>query len=450
MDRKLFCFGMLLLFVSGLPAPAQTPSSTQIRQTMDTAARFFISIAVNGGYAGFYSLDLSERYGEAVYEKATKDQIWVQPPGTPTVGVTYLRAYKVTGNKQYLDAARDVGLALAWGQRKEGGWDHLADVSHLDRNVKKPVKMSGRCALDDNITQGAITYLIELDTVLDEEWLTESINTGLDWLREAQFSNGAWPQWYPLIGGYHDYYTFNDNAMNDCIRVMLLAHERYGKRQYLESAKRCGDFIILSQGAAPRSGWAQQYSHDLKPAWARAFEPPGLCSAVTAGNIRTLMILYRQTGEKKYLDPIPKAIDWLERSKIGPDLWARLYELETNRPIYGDRDNKVHYTLEEISEERRKGYSWQSSYGIPGVIREYRELMKTEAPRGRSTESKTLTPAEREKRIAALAPGVTEAISTLDDQGRWIEPEMKMISCRLFNRNMNRLIEFLEVTGGRK
>ncbi|MHB9027520.1 MAG: pectate lyase [Candidatus Latescibacterota bacterium] len=445
MLRKLFCLGMLLLFVFALPALAQTPSPAQVRQAMDKAARSFRLIAVNGGYAGLYSLDLSERYGEAVYEKAAKNQIWVQPPGTPTVGGSCLRAYQATGDKQYLDAARDAGLALAWGQRKEGGWDHLVDVSHLDRNVKKPVKLSGRCALDDDITQGAITFLIELDAVLDEEWLTEAITMGLDWLRKAQFPNGAWPQWYPLIGSYHDYYTFNDNAMGDCIRVMLLAHERYGKPQYLESAKRCGDFIILSQVAAPQSGWAQQYSHDLKPAWARAFEPPGLSSAESAGNIRTLMTLYRYTGEKKYLDPIPKAIEWFERSKIGADLWARLYELETNRPIYGDRDNKVHYTLEEISEERRKGYSWQSSYGIPGVIRDYQELIRQGAPQKRAADTRPLSAAEREKRLAGLAPGVAEAISTLDAQGRWIEPDTKLISCRLYNRNMGRLIEFLEM-----
>jgi hypothetical protein len=444
MIRKLFCPGLLLLAAVALPAHAQTPSAAQAKTTLDTAFRFFRSIAVNGGYAGLYSLDLNERYGEAVYEKATKDQIWVQPPGTPTVGASYLRGYKATGDKQYLDAAREVGLALAWGQRKEGGWDHLADVSHRDRNAAKPVKISGRCALDDDITQGAITFLIELDAVLDEEWLTESITMGLDWLREAQFPNGAWPQWYPLIGGYHDYYTFNDNAMGDCVRVMLLAHERYGKPQYLESAQRCGDFIILSQGAAPQSGWAQQYSHDLKPAWARAFEPPGLSSAESAGNLRTLMMIYRYTGEKKYLNPIPRAIEWFERSKLGPDLWARLYEVGTNRPIYGDRDSKVHYTLEEISEERRKGYSWQSSYGIPGVIREYRELVKQGAPWGRAQEKKPLSPAEREKRIAALTPGVAEAISTIDDQGRWVEPDTKLISCRLFNRNTGRLIEYLE------
>ncbi len=446
MIRKALCSGIALLIVSGFPVFAQPLSTVQVEEAMDNAVRYFRSIAVNGGYAGFYTLDLKERYGEAVYEKATKDQIWVQPPGTPSVGECYLRAYKATGNRSYLDAAREVGLALAWGQRKEGGWDHLVDVSHLVQDAN-PVKVSGRCALDDNITQGAITFLIELDSILDEEWLTESINLGLAWLREAQFPNGAWPQWYPLIGGYHDYYTFNDNVINDCIRVMLLAHERYGRENFFESARRGGDFMIASQVAAPQSGWAQQYSHDMKPAWARTFEPPAVCSAVTARNIRTLIGLYRHTGEKKYLDPISNAIDWLERSTIGPDLWARLYEVGTNIPIYGDRDGKIHYTLEEISEERRRGYSWQSGYGIPAVIREYRELMNQGAPHGRAGRAEPLDRAARDKRIAALAPGVAEVVAALDSRGRWIEPEMNMVSCRLFVRNMNRMIELLEISG---
>ena len=49
-------------------------------------------------------------------------------------------------------------------------------------------------------------------------------------------------------------------------------------------------------------------------------------------------------------------------SPIRPRTWARLYEIRTNRPIYGDRDGSVHYHLSEISEERRLGYEWQGSF----------------------------------------------------------------------------------------
>jgi PelA/Pel-15E family pectate lyase len=41
-----------------------------------------------------------------------------------------------------------------------------------------------------------------------------------------------------------------------------------------------------------------------------------------------------------------------------PPLWARFYELETNRPIFCGRDSVVKYSLAEIEYERRNGYRW--------------------------------------------------------------------------------------------
>jgi PelA/Pel-15E family pectate lyase len=39
-------------------------------------------------------------------------------------------------------------------------------------------------------------------------------------------------------------------------------------------------------------------------------------------------------------------------------LWARYYEIGTDRPIFGDRDSTIHDDVKEISKERRNGYSW--------------------------------------------------------------------------------------------
>ena len=364
----------LLLLLAGLLActPASAASATAADETTIEAARramakatgYFTSVSTGGGWVGIWTLDLAQRWGESLSEKANPGEIWVQPPGTPTVGKTLLRAHRVTGDATYLAAARGAGRALVWGQHEEGGWDHRVDISHLGPDAQKPERRKGPCAFDDNITQGAIDFLMDLDAALDEPWLDDGVRLGLAFLLKSQFPGGAWPQWYPLRGGYHDGYTFNDNTINDCIRVLCDAHRRYGRAEYLAAAKRGGDFIIASQLAAPQSGWAQQYGHDLKPAWARAFEPPAACSAVTARNIRTLVDLHACTRDAKYLEPIPAAIEWLDRSKLKDGLWARLYEVGTNKPIYGDRDGKVHYTLDEISDERRTGYSWQGEYGV--------------------------------------------------------------------------------------
>ena len=41
-----------------------------------------------------------------------------------------------------------------------------------------------------------------------------------------------------------------------------------------------------------------------------------------------------------------------------PALWARFYEIGTNRPIFCDRDGVAKYRLSEIGSERRNGYAW--------------------------------------------------------------------------------------------
>ncbi len=442
-----FACALFLVGVLGTAAAAQDDLLADARHAMARATDFFTAISTGGGWVGIYSKDLSKRYGEAVYEKARPNEIWVQPPGTPTVGKTLLRAWRVTGEKRYLAAARNAGRALVWGQRTVGGWDHRVDVSHLMPGASMPDRREGRCTLDDDITQGAIDFLMDLDRTLDEPWLDDGVRLGLAYLLEAQFPSGGWPQWYPLRGGYHDYYTFNDNTINDCIRVLLDAHRQYGRAEYLEAAKRGGDFIIASQLDGPQAGWAQQYAHDLKPAWARAFEPPGVCSAVTARNIRTLLDLAVYTRDAKYLEPIPAALAWLGRSELTKGTWARLYELGTNRPIYGDRDRKIHYTLEEISKERRTGYSWQGDYGVARARRLYEQVreigLDAWADRQEAAHTRTPSRASLAKRAPSLAPRARRAIEALDEKGRWIDDDGR-IRCETFVRNMRALCDYAE------
>jgi len=411
----------------------------QTEPAMKKAADYFRSISTNGGYAGIYSPDLEKRYGESFYEKAKPTEIWVQPPGTPTIGQCYLRAWRVTGDKYYFDATRDVARALVWGQRQIGGWDHRVDVAHLTADAKIPVRKQGRCTFDDDITQGALKFLINADSVIDEPWLTDGIELGIAFVQKSQFENGAWPQWYPLRGGYHDYYTFNDNAINDCIAVMLKAYKAYGKDEYLACAKRGGDFIIASQLPKPQAGWAQQYSSDMKPAWARRFEPPGVCSAATARNMRTLVQLYLYTKDDKYLVPIPAAIEWLDNSRIGDNLWARLYEVGTNRLIYGDRmdGNKIHYDYNKVSERERTSYAWQGEYGIASAIGYYRRCKAAEPSKPR-----TLSKQVQRRRARQMEPAVRKVIVAMDDKGRWISGDM--ITCQNFVRNFMTLCDYLE------
>jgi PelA/Pel-15E family pectate lyase len=35
-----------------------------------------------------------------------------------------------------------------------------------------------------------------------------------------------------------------------------------------------------------------------------------------------------------------------------------MYEIGTDKPVFGDRDRTIHYDVLEISAERRNGYAW--------------------------------------------------------------------------------------------
>jgi hypothetical protein len=224
---------------------------------------------------------------------------------------------------------------------------------------------------------------------------------------------------------------------------MLKAFVTYGNEGYLDSAEKGGNFIIISQQPAPQAGWAQQYNYMMEPAWARSFEPPGICSCVTARNIKTLIHLYLDTHNDRYLTPIPDAILWLENSNIGENLWARIYEITTNVPIYGDRTkgNKVYYDYEELSEIEKASYLWRGKLGVQSNIKYYQETISLgEKAFEERTEETTIE--DSQKRAKSMESRIERIISSVDD-GRWISDNM--ITCYDFSENYTNLLEYISL-----
>ena len=279
---------------------AQSPDKASIESAMKKAATYFRNeLAVNGGYVYFYSRDLQRRLGEGA---ATPTEIWVQPPGTPTVGMAYLAAWEATGDNFYLEAAREVGEALIYGQLESGGWRNSIDFDpagpRIDQYRNGKGKGKNFSSLDDGITQAALQMLIQLDGALNQEAknIHEAAEFGLQNLLKAQFANGAFPQgWdgpvsqshpekkanYPdydwrtegRIKEYWDLYNLNDDIASDVAETLLEAIRVYDKAEYKSALAKLGDFLILAQMPEPQPAWAQQYNYDMQPVWARKFEP---------------------------------------------------------------------------------------------------------------------------------------------------------------------------------
>jgi PelA/Pel-15E family pectate lyase len=454
----------------------ETDLEERVAQAMRRATEFFrTQVSTEGGYLWRYSEDLSLREGEGT---ATDAMIWVQPPGTPSVGMAFLTAYEATGDEYYLDAARDAAYALVAGQLRSGGWDYRIEFDPERRRrysyrVDPDPRQNARnvSTMDDNNTQSATRLLMRVDKALDfkDEKIHEAAEFALSTILKVQYPNGAWPQrfteapdpakfpikkacypesWSWTFPGrdYKSFYTFNDNSIADTIDTMLEAFEIYGKAEYRAAAEKAGDFIILAQMPEPQPAWAQQYNADMQPAWARKFEPPGVTGGESQGVMRILLTLYRATGKEKYLEPLPRAIEYLRRSRLPDGRLARFYELKTNKPLYLTRgDYKVTYSDADMPTH----YSFKQSNALGGIAREY-DRLRTMEPAGLKRPGKPA--AQRMSR--ALATRAKSAIDRLDEQGRWVgrgkmrkdtqdTPIRRIIDCRTFISNMRTLSAYL-------
>ena len=335
-------------------------------------------VAIEGSYVWQYSEDLSKREGEG---KVTGKTGWVQPPGTPAVGLALVAAYKVTADSYYLQAAQETARAMIRGQLQSGGWTYSIEFEPAARKrfayrEKGSAKGRNFTTFDDGTTQTALRFLIQLDEALSgrEKELRSAVTHGLESVFKAQYPNGAWPQGYnefpnpeefpvkqasypetwsrewPGSGQYWLRYTLNDNALYDLISMMLDVPPIYGDlaQRCRAAAEKAGEFLLLAQMPEPQPAWAQQYNFDMCPAWARKFEPPAISGGESQGALRALLLLHRATGHRKYLEPVPRALEYLERSRLPNGKLARFYELKTNRPLYFTREYQLTYSNDDV------------------------------------------------------------------------------------------------------
>ncbi len=452
----------------------------QVAAAARKATDFFrTQISTEGGYLWQYSEDLAYREGEG---KASASMVWVQPPGTPSVGHAYLRAYERTGDAYYLGAVIETANCLVRGQLESGGWGYNIELDPKKRG-RYAYRVDGEKAgshntttLDDNVTQAALRFLMRVDEALELKGLENdsihgAVSYALAHLLEAQYPNGAWPQrfvrppdptkhsvkkasypetWsrtYPKKD-YRSYYTFNDNTIADMIATMLDAWQIYDEPKYKTAAEKGGDFIILAQMPEPQPAWAQQYDAEMHPAWARKFEPPSITGGESHGAMNALLMLCRRTGEKKYLAPLPRAIEYFRRSRLPNGQLARFYELKTNKPLYFTKDYKLIYSDADMPTH----YAFKTGCGIEGIAKKYEELKAADPAAPKRDKSP-----KKPKLTDDLVAQAKSVVAALDDRGRWVKddrlryhgkdnPARRIIDCRAFVRNLDALTEYLAAT----
>ena len=143
------------------------------------------------------------------------------------------------------------------------------------------------------------------------------------------------------------------------------------------------DCILKTQirvNGEPTVWCAQHNPVTLEPANARKYELASFSGAESVNIVDLLMDLEDPSSE--VVASVEGAIKWFESHKVEgirlekqvnkegekdlivmPDanakpMWARFYDLDTEKPYFCDRDGIKKNTLAEIGYERRNGYGW--------------------------------------------------------------------------------------------
>lgn len=275
-------------------------------------------------------------------------------------------------------------------QTPSGGWSKRTDMAAHVRHPGEAfgVESSYIPTFDNAATTTQLQVMARAYKATNNKEYREAFLKGLRLILAAQFPNGGWPQNFPLTGGYHDDITYNDETMINLLSLLRDVAERQPLyafvpatlRRQAQAAVRRGlgcvlDTQIVANGV--KTVWAAQHDmFTLTPQSARAYEMVAQASRESSALLDFLMTLRDPSAD--IVTAVNSAAAWFEKVKIsgyrwnldlgvssaltaeqgaGP-LWARFYEIGTDRPLFGDRDHSIHYDISEISRERQIKYAW--------------------------------------------------------------------------------------------
>ncbi|MBQ7158682.1 MAG: pectate lyase [Treponema sp.] len=325
---------------------------------------------------------------------------------------------------QLYDASQIVGIAenMLYLQNPDGGWKKNYDWlrkyyrNELEGQKKSlqnvppltyQVKTNGQqSTLDNRNIYSQIEYLSQVYQQVPDPRYKECAVRAFNWILNAQ---------HPVSGGWtgSDVYgiTYNDDVMTGTMTLLrdiadgLPQYAFLGKKAQAE-AKAAYDKAIQcvlktqikikqSDGSELLTAWCQQHDHEtLQPMWARAFEPP---SITTGESVELVLMLMDDPNPSEELKKcIVAACEFLQRDDLvlkgkkivrksaegglsdlgqytdyeqvmvddpnAPALWARMYDMQTLKPVWCDRNRKICDTFNDMSKERRNGYSYTGTW----------------------------------------------------------------------------------------
>lgn len=301
---------------------------------------------------------------------------------------------------------------LSW-QDQYGSWPkNVSTASRPYTGDRKDLQGT----FDNAATTGEMRLLAKAYQVTGQPQYREAFLKGLDLILKAQYPTGGWPQYYPPSKAYHRHITFNDNSM---VRLMYLLDDVAASPDcdFVDAPRRTAAGEAFKRGIecilkcqirinGKLTVWCAQHDEiDYRPQSARSYELVSFSGGESAEILRLLM--RQENPSLQMIQAIQAGIRWYEDSKVeglrvkwiqgkrkavedpeAPPLWARFYEIETNRPMFCDRDGVRKYDYNEINPERTEGYAWYGDWGN-AVLADYEKWKEKFADR--LTEKKIIT-----------------------------------------------------------
>lgn len=296
------------------------------------------------------------------------------------------------------DSARRMADNILSFEAPNGGWSKHVDLSVGPRQpgqsyFSESEKWSWISTIDNSSTTEQLHFLALAEAAKHDDRYVAAFNRGVKYLLAAQYPNGCYPQVWPLEGSYHDAATFNDDATTNTASLLQeVASDRYSyvDAKSVAAAKLAADKTIdcFVNTQAVVNGkltvWGQQHDPiSLEPTSARSYELTSLTAQESANIMRFLMKI--KSPSARVVSSVHAAADWLKANQLsgftytfdggrkettgaGP-VWARMYEIGTNRPIFSDRNGIKLYAWNQLK-DRRQGYGWYT-YSPVLALRQY-------------------------------------------------------------------------------
>ena len=282
--------------------------------------------------------------------------------------------------------------------RRSGSWPKNLDTSK-EPYRGDPSRIEG--TFDNGATFDELRFLARAYRATDAIRIRDAFLKGFMLVLSAQYPSGGFPQRFPTSKkGYDRHITFNDGTMVHILEFLrdvgqsdafgfVDAERRAAARRAFDRGIACILACQIKVGEQLTAWCAQHDPITLEPRPARTYELVSLSGGESAGILILLMSLDRPDPD--VVRAIEAGVRWYDAVKLNdirvekrngdtivvrapnsPPLWARFYEIGTNRPFFCGRDGVKRYDLAAIEPERRNGYAWYGNWG-KDVEKAYRD-----------------------------------------------------------------------------